>query len=92
MMGCYGIGPGRVLAAAIEQNHDARSIIWPRSIAPFDAEVIALQAGEPSILATAEEIAASLDAAGRDPRYESPDTLVVRKVPSFDYLISSLTE
>jgi prolyl-tRNA synthetase len=34
-MGCYGIGVTRVVAAAIEQNHDARGIIWPDAIAPF---------------------------------------------------------
>ncbi|HEX9875477.1 MAG TPA: proline--tRNA ligase [Gammaproteobacteria bacterium] len=39
-MGCYGIGVTRVVAAAIEQSHDARGIIWPRAIAPFDAVLI----------------------------------------------------
>ena len=34
-MGCYGIGVTRVVAAAIEQNHDSRGIIWPDAIAPF---------------------------------------------------------
>ena len=64
VMGSYGIGPGRVLAAAIEQNHDGNKIIWPRSLAPYDAEVVALQAAGESLLATAEEIGAALSAAG----------------------------
>ena len=34
-MGCYGIGVSRIVAAAIEQNHDDKGIIWPASIAPF---------------------------------------------------------
>ena len=38
-MGCYGIGVSRIIAAAIEQNHDDAGIIWP-SIAPFDAVVV----------------------------------------------------
>ena len=38
-MGCYGIGVTRILGAAIEQNHDARGIIWPRSIAPFEVVI-----------------------------------------------------
>jgi len=38
-MGCYGIGVTRIAAAAIEQNHDARGIIWPRAIAPFEVVV-----------------------------------------------------
>ncbi|WP_353684777.1 proline--tRNA ligase [Thermodesulfovibrio sp. 3907-1M] len=42
IMGSYGIGPARVAAAAIEQNHDADGIIWPKSIAPFDIEIIPL--------------------------------------------------
>ncbi len=64
VMGSYGIGPGRVLAAAIEQNHDGNKIVWPRSLAPYDVEVVALQAGGESLLATAEEIAAALSDAG----------------------------
>lgn len=40
IMGCYGIGVSRVVAAAIEQNHDANGIIWPESIAPFQAVII----------------------------------------------------
>jgi prolyl-tRNA synthetase len=39
-MGCYGIGVTRVVAAAIEQNHDDRGIIWPAAIAPFDVILI----------------------------------------------------
>lgn len=42
IMGSYGIGPARIAAAAIEQNHDKDGIIWPKSIAPFDVEVIPL--------------------------------------------------
>ena len=38
-MGCYGIGVTRVVAAAIEQNHDDNGIIWPQSIAPFDVAI-----------------------------------------------------
>jgi len=41
-MGSYGIGPARVAAAAIEQNNDKDGIIWPKSISPFDIEIIPL--------------------------------------------------
>jgi prolyl-tRNA synthetase len=64
VMGSYGIGPGRVVAAAIEQNHDGNKIVWPRALAPYDVEVIALQAAEESLLTTAEEISDALGAAG----------------------------
>jgi prolyl-tRNA synthetase len=42
LMGCYGIGVTRVVAAAIEQNHDARGIIWPEPLAPFDVVLVAI--------------------------------------------------
>ena len=41
-MGCYGIGVGRLLAAAIEQNHDDKGIIWPLPIAPYQVHICAL--------------------------------------------------
>ena len=40
LMGCYGIGVSRIVAAAIEQSHDKRGIIWPKSMAPFDVHII----------------------------------------------------
>jgi prolyl-tRNA synthetase len=64
VMGSYGIGPGRVVAAAIEQNHDGNKILWPRALAPYDVEVVALQAAEASLLTTAEEIGAALSETG----------------------------
>jgi prolyl-tRNA synthetase len=45
-MGCYGIGVSRILSAAIEQNHDARGIQWPVSIAPFEVAVLAVDPSE----------------------------------------------
>jgi prolyl-tRNA synthetase len=64
LMGSYGIGPGRVLAAAIEQNHDGNKIVWPRSLAPYDVELVALQAAGEGIAETAAQIAIELDNAG----------------------------
>ncbi len=43
--GSYGIGPGRVMAAAVEQRHDENGIVWPASIAPYDVHVLALHGG-----------------------------------------------
>ena len=40
VMGCYGIGVTRIVAAAIEQNHDDKGIIWPTTMAPFDVAVV----------------------------------------------------
>ncbi len=76
VMGCYGIGVGRLLAAAIEQNHDDKGIIWPPAIAPFDIYLCPLYLDNPQVSATAEKIYGDLAAAGWevlfDDREESP--------------------
>jgi prolyl-tRNA synthetase len=65
IMGCYGLGIGRTVAAAIEQSHDDDGIIWPMPIAPF--EVVVTQIGkEDNVKATAEELYQKLRAAGVD--------------------------
>jgi prolyl-tRNA synthetase len=56
IMGSYGIGPARIAAAAIEQRHDKDGIIWPRSIAPFDVELIPLNMNDPGTVETAEQL------------------------------------
>jgi prolyl-tRNA synthetase len=60
IMGSYGIGPGRTLAAIVEQHYDEHGITWPRSVAPYDVYVVAL----PGLEERAEEVAARLDEAG----------------------------
>jgi prolyl-tRNA synthetase len=66
VMGSYGIGPGRVLAAVIEQHHDESGVLWPASIAPYDVHVLALHGGTDEVLSEAEKIAAALEEAGLD--------------------------
>jgi prolyl-tRNA synthetase len=66
-MGCYGIGVSRVVAAAIEQNHDDRGIIWPKSIAPFQVVLVPVNAHKSiRVKEAAEEIYQQLLAAGVD--------------------------
>jgi len=60
--GSYGIGPGRVMAAIVEQHNDAAGIAWPRSVAPYDVHLVVLPGAE----AIAEEAAGALSAAGLD--------------------------
>ncbi|HZR96253.1 MAG TPA: proline--tRNA ligase [Gaiellaceae bacterium] len=62
IMGSYGIGPARVMAAAVEQLSDGASIVWPREIAPYDVSVVALPGAE----SIGEEAAAALEGAGLD--------------------------
>jgi len=60
--GSYGIGPGRVMAAIVEQHHDESGIAWPRSVAPYDVHVVALPgAGEIALQAAEAFSAAGLD-------------------------------
>ncbi len=56
VMGSYGIGPARIAAAAIEQNHDRYGIIWPQNVAPFDVEIVPLSMEESDVLNTAETL------------------------------------
>jgi prolyl-tRNA synthetase len=64
VMGCYGIGVSRIVAAAIEQNHDENGIIWTPAIAPFEVAVIALSGKDPEVAAKAEELYRGLLDAG----------------------------
>lgn len=60
IMGCYGIGVGRTVAAAIEQNHDKDGIIFPIPIAPFEVTILPLQMHDTGVVETAEKIYAEL--------------------------------
>jgi prolyl-tRNA synthetase len=64
VMGCYGIGVGRTLAAIIEQHHDDNGIIWPAEVAPYKAIVVPTKVNDEANMALAEKIYADLAAAG----------------------------
>ena len=64
-MGCYGIGVSRIVAAAIEQNHDANGIVWPEPMAPWRVAVCVINPkDDPAVNAAAEALYAELNAAG----------------------------
>lgn len=66
-MGCYGIGVSRIVAAAIEQNHDDKGIIWPEAIAPFEIAIITLNAHKSeAVMEGAEKLYDQLRQAGFD--------------------------
>jgi prolyl-tRNA synthetase len=66
LMGCYGIGISRIVAAAIEQNHDDKGIIWPEPIAPFDIMILPLNHQKSHrVRETAESLYAQLTDAGK---------------------------
>jgi len=66
VMGCYGIGVGRTVAAAIEQNHDDNGIIFPIPIAPFEVVILPLQMHEPGVVKASENIYTDLTESGLD--------------------------
>ena len=63
-MGCYGIGISRMVAAAVEQNHDANGIIWPISIAPFQVLLLPINYQDQAILAATDKLYEELQARG----------------------------
>ncbi|MGH8143926.1 MAG: proline--tRNA ligase [Steroidobacteraceae bacterium] len=74
LMGCYGIGVTRIVAAAIEQNHDERGIIWPDPIAPFHVVLVPLNLHKSAqVRAAADALYAELGAAGIDVLYDDRD-------------------
>jgi len=76
VMGSYGIGLGRLLAAIVEQSHDSQGIIWPLSVAPYQVYLCPLNLEKPAVLHTAEKIYQDLQKEGIevlfDDRDESP--------------------
>ncbi|WP_290648623.1 proline--tRNA ligase [Aquisalimonas sp.] len=73
-MGCYGIGVSRIVAAAIEQNHDANGMIWPEAIAPFQVAVVGINMQRsPCVREAAERIYQALLDAGMDALLDDRD-------------------
>ena len=67
LMGCYGIGVSRIVAAAIEQNHDASGIVWPQAMAPWQVAVCVINPkGDAAVVEAAEALYRDLGAAGVD--------------------------
>jgi len=73
VMGCYGIGVSRTVAAAIEQNHDADGIIFPPALAPFTVIVTPVAAKDPDLYSAAEQVYEALWAGGLDALIDDRD-------------------
>jgi len=73
VMGCYGIGPARIVAAAVEQYADEAGIAWPRALAPFDVELVVISRGESEERAFADRLYEQLKATGLDVLYDDRD-------------------
>jgi prolyl-tRNA synthetase len=82
VMGSYGIGLARTMAAVVEQSHDENGIVWPRSVAPYDAHVVALPGAEEIALQAAE----ALSAAGLDVILDDRDQRAGEKFADADLI------
>jgi prolyl-tRNA synthetase len=82
VMGSYGIGPARVMAATVEQSHDENGIVWPKALAPYDVHVVALPGAEE----IAEQAAETLSAAGLDVLVDDRDQRAGEKFADADLI------
>jgi len=82
VMGSYGIGVARIIAAAVEQNHDELGIRWPRALAPYDVHLVALAGAETQ----AEEAADELSRAGFDVLLDDRDLRAGEKFADADLI------
>jgi prolyl-tRNA synthetase len=73
IMGCYGIGISRTAAAAIEQNHDEKGMIWPMSLAPFEVQLIPLSAKSSESLKVTDQLHDSLNQSGIEVLWDDRD-------------------
>jgi prolyl-tRNA synthetase len=85
-MGSYGIGPTRLVPAIIEASHDDNGIIWPESVAPFDAIIINMKAGDAACDSACETIYAALSKAGKDVLYDDTDDRAGTKFATADLI------
>ena len=82
VMGSYGIGLGRTIAAIVEQHHDEHGIAWPQSVAPYDVHVVAL----PGVEQQAEEAARALSEAGAEVLLDDRDARAGEKFADADLI------
>lgn len=85
LMGCYGIGPSRVLGTIVEVHHDDQGIAWPNAVAPFDVHVVSLSADE-AVLKKAKEIALILSDHGKDVLLDDRDVRAGEKFADSDLI------
>ena len=86
IMGCYGMGITRILAAVAEQNHDEHGLIWPMPIAPYHATVLPLQMNSDEVVETGEQIYEELEEAGVEVMIDDRDEGVGAKFKDADLI------
>jgi prolyl-tRNA synthetase len=73
VMGCYGIGTGRLLAAIVERWHDSKGILWPKSVAPFQVQLVTVGLDRPEVVEQAERLYVELQRSGVEVLYDDRD-------------------
>jgi prolyl-tRNA synthetase len=73
VMGCYGIGPARIVAAAVEQRADDKGIVWPSPLAPWQVELVSLGRGDDETAQAADALYEELTSAGFEVLYDDRD-------------------
>jgi prolyl-tRNA synthetase len=73
VMGCYGIGTGRTVAASVEQNHDEQGIIWPVPLAPFPVTLLTLSVKDSDLMDASERLVGELEAKGIEVLWDDRD-------------------
>lgn len=86
MMGSYGIGVSRLVAAIIEASHDEAGIIWPESVAPWKVGLVTMRQDDQPTIAAAEDLYAKLKAAGVEALYDDRDERGGVKLGSMDLM------
>ena len=86
VMGCYGIGVSRLIAAIIETNNDANGIIWPKEVAPFDVEILPLQVTDQETMDLARQYCGDLEQAGFAVLVDDRDESAGRKFNDADLI------
>jgi prolyl-tRNA synthetase len=86
VMGCYGIGVSRMIAAIIEANSDANGIIWPKEVAPFDVEILPLQGNDPESMKLARDYYDELRKEGFEVLLDDRDESAGRKFNDADLI------
>ena len=86
VMGCYGIGVNRILAAAIEQGNDANGIIWPVSLAPFQAVISVMETGNAELMRVAEALYQGLTGQGIEVLFDDRDQSPGAKLKDADLI------
>jgi prolyl-tRNA synthetase len=86
VMGSYGIGPARTMAAVVEQCHDERGIVWPAEVTPYDVHVLSLAGNAPEVEETALVVAEALEHSGRSVLFDDREARPGEKFADADLL------